>query len=625
MYYFFKLIKFILNLKPYFRRLLLILLDIIIIFLSVYLFAFFKVGHIFNNEIISLLKILPIFYSVSIPFYIVTGQYKPLSRYVGSPALYELTIRNAFLLVIIFIFSSNLPFRIDHFDFIFLWIYITGFTCLVRLIIRDFINAYSEKKENATRIAIYGAGSAGAQLAISLKIEKKYKIICFFDDNKNLQTRTLNGLRIYNPKLLPSLKHKIDQVLLAIPSISQTRRLEIISFLEANSIKTYTIPSFIELKIHNQDIKAIRPLSTKDLLGRETVEPNKEILGRSVKNKIICVTGAGGSIGSELCKQIIFLQPKEIILIDNSEPNLYKTNQELQQLKIKNVKIFPILCCATNEQILNEIFSKHKINSIFHAAAYKHVPLVEDNPIAGLKNNIFSTIQICKMAFKFNTERIILISSDKAVRPCNVMGASKRLSELIFQSYANDVKNNNQKNTLFSMVRFGNVLDSSGSVVPLFRKQIENGGPLTLTDTKITRFFMTIKEASQLVIQAGELAKGGDVFLLDMGESVKIIELARKMIKLSGKNVKNDTGNKDDIEIKITGLRPGEKLFEELLIDAKSQKTEHPKIFKANEDFINSETLNPKLDSLINQIINNDKEGALNTLQIIVQEWERKI
>ena len=387
------------------------------------------------------------------------------------------------------------------------------------------------------------------------------------------------------------------------------------------------IPSISELTSGASKIDSIRPISIDDLLGRESAPPDLTLMGKGITNKNICITGAGGSIGSELSRQIINLKPNLLILLENNEHNLYKISQELRSYAKENISIKPVLGCCTNQKFVEKIFFENKVQRVFHSAAYKHVPIVESNPITGLTNNILSTKAICFAAKKFNLEKVILISSDKAVRPTNIMGASKRLAELIISAFAieNDKKLSSENNqTCFSMVRFGNVLESSGSVVPLFKKQISNGGPVTLTHPEVTRYFMTIPEAAQLVVQASVLATGGDLFLLDMGEPLQIKNLAEQMIHLSGNSIRDNKNPEGDIEIVITGLRPGEKLYEELLIESEAVPTEHPLIFRANEKmFLTLEDFWVNIEKLENALNKLDLDLTMKTLQKLVPEWKR--
>ena len=393
-------------------------------------------------------------------------------------------------------------------------------------------------------------------------------------------------------------------------------------------IPIFIVPSVEDIISKKITINSDKNLFVEDLLGREKVLPDPLLLSAGIKNKSILITGAGGSIGSELCRQIIKLNPSKIILLELSEIALYKIDKELKANIKNSTKIKGYLGDSCDKNLLRYIFKKNEINIIFHAAAYKHVPIVEMNPLIGLKNNVFSTKAICEISKEFNPSKVILISTDKAVRPTNIMGASKRLAELIVQVYAmeNEEKiSNNSSTTKFSMVRFGNVLNSSGSVVPIFKEQISNGGPITITHPEIIRYFMTIEEAAQLVIQAAKLALGGDLFVLDMGSPVKITELAEQMITLSGLELKNETNKNGDIEIVFTGLRPGEKLYEELLIDAECLKTSHPLIYRALEESIKPEKLWKKLDKLELAISNHDREKSIQILSDLIPQWECKI
>ena len=417
---------------------------------------------------------------------------------------------------------------------------------------------------------------------------------------------------------------KLDKVLLAIPSLSRNNRREIIDYLQKHCVEVLQPPSIDDLTKGKASIDSLRPIEIEDLLGRDIVEPDPNLLGPGIKGNVVCVTGAGGSIGGELCRQIVSLNPSKIVLFEINEPSLYKIQKELNnKFNNTNIEILPILGNACDPNLLRKTFQNNQVRLVFHAAAYKHVPLVEINPFQGIFNNFLSTKFVCEASLASGVDQMILISSDKAVRPTNVMGASKRLSELVIQSFAeNNINSVVNKKILFSMVRFGNVLDSSGSVVPLFREQITNGGPITLTHKEIIRYFMTIPEAALLVIQSAVLAKGGDLFLLDMGEPVLIYDLACKMINLSGLTVKDLNNPNGDIQIITTGLRPGEKLFEELLIDGNAEKTIHPLIYHAKPKSIPSDELFVLFDELQNNLLNmQDEQKALSLLAKIVPEW----
>lgn len=435
------------------------------------------------------------------------------------------------------------------------------------------------KKQNRKRVAIYGAGLAGQQIAAALYRSDDYLPVCFIDDKASLQGQSLSGLKIFSPKraLTAFRKFHIEEILLAMPSVSRARKKAIIESFEPSNVKIMELPGVTQLVGGRVQVSDIREVDIIDLLGRDPVPPKLDLLEKNIKNKVVMVTGAGGSIGSELSRQIVKHQPKCLVLFEMSEFALYSIDRELQA---SDIQIIPVLGSVTNQQKLERIIQEYKVQTVYHAAAYKHVPLVEANPFEGIHNTSIGTQRSVDAAVNQNVETFVLISTDKAVRPTNVMGASKRMAELYCQGLAST----NPK-TQISIVRFGNVLGSSGSVVPLFKKQIEKGGPVTVTHPEVTRYFMTIPEAAQLVIQAGAMGTGGDVFLLDMGEPVKIVDLAKQMIRLSGFRAIDKSGI-GDIEIQFTGLRPGEKLYEELLIDAENvEKTDHERILKSFEKF----------------------------------------
>lgn len=435
------------------------------------------------------------------------------------------------------------------------------------------------KKQSRKRVAIYGAGLAGQQIAAALNRSDDYLPVCFIDDKRSLHGQSLSGLKIYSPKKAQAKlgKFGIEEVLLAMPSVGRTRKKELIESFDTADVKIMELPGVTQLVDGKVKVSDIREVDIIDLLGRDPVPPKPELLEKNIKNKVVMVTGAGGSIGSELCRQIVKHQPKMLVLFEMSEFALYSIDRELQA---SDIQIIPVLGSVTNQQKLERIIQEYKVQTVYHAAAYKHVPLVEANPFEGIYNTSIGTQRSVDAAVAQGVETFVLISTDKAVRPTNVMGASKRMAELYCQSLAST----NPK-TQISIVRFGNVLGSSGSVVPLFKKQIAQGGPVTVTHLEVTRYFMTIPEAAQLVIQAGAMGTGGDVFLLDMGEPVKIVDLAKQMIRLSGFRAIDENGI-GDIEIQFTGLRPGEKLYEELLIDADNvEKTDHERILKSFEKF----------------------------------------
>ncbi|EGU52111.1 Nucleoside-diphosphate sugar epimerase/dehydratase [Vibrio orientalis CIP 102891 = ATCC 33934] len=437
---------------------------------------------------------------------------------------------------------------------------------------------------------IYGAGSAGRQLAQAMRSSDSHKVEAFVDEDQSLRRSVISGIAVESVKDIPKLvaKHKISQILLAIPSASRAKRKEIINSLVHLQAEVLTVPDLKEIVEGKAKIDELKDVAIEDLLGRDPVAPKRELLESNIKNKTVMVTGSGGSIGSELCRQIVHLSPKTLILFDVSEYGLYAIEREIRQVVCEsryNIEIVPLIGSVQRINRLSVIFKSFGVDTVYHAAAYKHVPLVEFNVVEGVRNNIFGTYYAAKAALEAGVESFVLISTDKAVRPTNVMGATKRMAELALQALASG-NSMGECRTNFSMVRFGNVLGSSGSVIPLFKHQISAGGPVTVTHPDIIRYFMTIPEAAQLVIQAGSMSRGGDVFVLDMGEPVKIVDLAAKLIRLSGFEVKDKLHPDGDISIEFSGLRPGEKLFEELLISDSVEGTSHPRVMTANENYL---------------------------------------
>lgn len=549
---------------------------------------------------------------IAIPIFIKLGLYRAIVRYIGFKALWTIIKAVSFYAVIwaalIFLSGvSGVPRSVTLINWLAAILLIGGSRMIVRwwfagIEITSPLNA--KVKRHAV---IYGAGSAGIQLASVLGYSKEYSPVAFIDDNLELQSNTINGLRVYSINELDKLiiQLDIDEVFLALPSASHTVRKRIIQLLEKYPVHVRTLPSMTEVADGKIKLEDIKEIDLEDLLGRDSVSPDEKLFDACIKNKSVLVTGAGGSIGSELCRQILTRGPTKLVLFELSEIHLYQVEKEFRQLISENdldIELIPALGNVIDEVRISEIINHYSISTIYHAAAYKHVPLVEHNIVEGVHVNTLGTYTVALSAMSNNVETFILISTDKAVRPTNVMGASKRFAELVLQGLATQTSN-----TKFSMVRFGNVLGSSGSVVPLFRDQIKNGGPVTVTHQDIIRYFMTIPEAAQLVIQAGAMSlnsnhKGGDVFVLDMGEPVKISELATKMIHLMGFNIKDKENPDGDIEIEYTGLRPGEKLYEELLIGDNATGTSHPRIMRAEEEAYTFEQVNDYLVKLKNSI-----------------------
>ena len=537
---------------------------------------------------------------IALPIFIVSGLYRAIFRYSGWPAL--LAVARAisiYGLLYAFIFTAigiqDVPRTIGIIQPILLLLFVGASRALARIWLGDH---YFKILKHASRpkVLIYGAGRTGRQLVAAIANSHEMQVIGFLDDDDRLHGHLLNGQPIYNPKDLANLAPTltISHVLLAMPSLSRKRRNEILAQIRKARVAVRTVPSVTDLAQGKVSVSDLRELDIDDLLGREPVMPNHILLAMNVRSKVVMVTGAGGSIGSELCRQILRVGPSKLLLIEQSEFALYSIQQELEErLAGRDIVLLPLLASVQDNERMHEIMSTWHPDTVYHAAAYKHVPLVEHNPAEGIKNNVIGTLRTAQAAAENGVSDLVLISTDKAVRPTNIMGASKRLAEMVLQAIAQT-----NPGTKFSMVRFGNVLGSSGSVVPKFRQQIRDGGPITLTHPEITRYFMTIPEASQLVIQAGAMAKGGDVFVLDMGQSVKIIELARRMIELSGLTVKDEQNPDGDIKIEITCLRPGEKLYEELLIGDNPKPTSHLRIMKAHEQFIPWAELEGQLRSL---------------------------
>lgn len=537
---------------------------------------------------------------IALPIFVVSGLYRAIFRYSGWPAL--LAVARAvgiYGLLYASIFTahgvSGVPRTIGIIQPILLLLFVGASRALARVWLGD---QYLSILKHASRpkVLIYGAGSTGRQLAAAMANSPEMQVVGFLDDDERLHGHVLNGQPIYNPSDLNNLVAtlNISDVLLAMPSLSRRRRNEILSQIRVARVAVRTLPSVTDLAQGKVSISDLRELDIDDLLGREPVAPNHVLLAKNIVGKVVLVTGAGGSIGSELCRQILSVAPAKLLLIEQSEFALYGIHQELEgKLVGRETALVPLLASVQDDDRMCEIMSTWHPDTVYHAAAYKHVPLVEHNPAAGIKNNVLGTLRTAKAAAEHGVSDFVLISTDKAVRPTNVMGASKRLAEMALQALA--ATNTGSK---FSMVRFGNVLGSSGSVVPKFRQQIRDGGPITLTHAEVTRYFMTISEAAQLVIQAGAMAKGGDVFVLDMGQPVKIMDLARRMVELSGLTVKDEHNPEGDIQIAVTGMRPGEKLYEELLIGDNPKSTVHPRIMKAHEEFIPWGDFEVKLNAL---------------------------
>jgi len=558
---------------------------------------------------------------VTLVVFAISGLYRAVIRFIDRHLLTRTIVSLGVVVAIsysltFFLGASDL--RLPRNALMIYWLIAFAYILFSRLSVRSFLRRNVGGTGHAkTSVAIYGAGEAGVQLLRAMRSESKYEAVCFFDDKEALVNRTVAGLKVFSTAHLNDLVNQmaISQIVLAIPSVSPQRRGEILRSVNKVGIPIKTLSSLMELTDGNITTRSIREVKIEDLLGRSPVPPMLDLFSKCIRSQNVLVTGAGGSIGSELCRQIMTQAPSCLHLLDHSEYALYTIEQELRT-RFPKLSIHAHLGSACDDRLVNRIIDDGEIDTIYHAAAYKHVPLVEANMAEGIRNNVLGAQIIVSAAARYQVKTCVLISTDKAVRPTNIMGASKRIAEQVFQAAASK----SAGKTTFCMVRFGNVLGSSGSVIPLFRQQIENGGPVTITHPDIIRYFMLTQEAAQLVIQAGAMAKGGDVFVLDMGEPVKIIDLARTMIELSGLTEKADDPQ-GDIEIKFIGLRPGEKLFEELLIGGNATPSDHPRIMVTSDHCLAPEVLNQLVGKLMIACHNNQSASIKVALQEIVREY----
>ena len=569
---------------------------------------------------------------IAVPIFARLGLYRAIIRYIEIRALWTIIqATTLYALVFAFVLYESgikiIPRTVSPLNWLIIMLLVGGSRFFARwwlgetyLRVAGGQRAAELRKKN---VVIYGAGSAGVQLASALAHGRDFRPVAFIDDDKLLHKRKVNGLRIYPLSSLGYLieRHQVSDVLLAIPSAKRARISELIRELEPYAIHVMSMPGLSDIAQGKVTVDALQEVDIADLLGRSPVAPDQSLLYATISGKVVMVTGAGGSIGSELCRQIIQLQPLALILFESSEFALYAIEKELNHLltKVKGfqqIEIVTVLGSVTNARRIEKVCKAFKVQTIYHAAAYKHVPMVEKNPGEAVWNNIFGTLHAAQAAINAEVELFVLISTDKAVRPTNTMGATKRFAELILQALSMEAEH--KPKTRFTMVRFGNVLDSSGSVVPLFREQITRGGPVTVTDARIIRYFMTIPEASQLVIQAGALGQGGDVFVLDMGEPIRILDLAKRMIHLSGLEIKDEDHPSGEIEISFTGLRPGEKLYEELLIGDNVSETSHPRIMRAEEQIIPWAELEKMLETLEKATRDDDFEQVRAVLKSAV-------
>lgn len=594
-----------------FKRFFSLTLDTFIITSAFWLAFALRLEHFSHLDKVNYWLLLCAVLPITLICFVRLGLYRAILRYLSLDAvltmLAGILISAASMIVFAYYLSAPIPRTVPIIYALLTLLFCGG----IRICARALFNQSIKNKKEA--IIVYGAGLAGRQLFTSLQAGEEYRVVAFIDDASALHNMTLHGLSIHPPPLLGELilQHSAKKLLMAMPSVPRSKRLALLKPFQDLNIELLSLPSLADIVSGRSKIHEFKQIDIEDLLGRSLVEPNPQLMQKNIRSKVVMVTGAGGSIGSELCKQIVEQQPSTLILYELSEYALYQIHQTLTLITDKkqtHIKIVPLLSSVLDQERLEQVMMTFSVQTVYHAAAYKHVPLVEYNIVNGVQNNVFGTLKTARAAMQCNVETFVLISTDKAVRPTNIMGASKRLAELVLQSLSA------QSKTTFCMVRFGNVLGSSGSVIPLFKKQIKAGGPITITHRKVTRYFMSIKEASQLVIQAGALGKGGDVFVLDMGKSVKIYDLAKNMIQLMGLSIKTHKNINGDIEIKECGLRPGEKLYEELLIGNNETSTIHPRIRTAQEDSLAWDPLASILDEIEFSCLNKDPIKVRNLL-----------
>jgi FlaA1/EpsC-like NDP-sugar epimerase len=608
------------------KQVIMMLIDYVLIASILLLMLSIWLGDVFidldiNNNLILFSLVFPI---VGIFIFAKFGLYRVVVKWIGFHALWNVMQAVSMFTLIIVLLVFILDIQSVHvlsvvLGWMLLLMAISALRISAKLIFDDSFSLSFIKNNIRKNVLVYGAGDAGIQLMSVLTHSQKYKPVGFIDDSKDLEGNIIRGINVFSINDIAEIisNHKVNEVLVAMPSISRSTRLSIIEKLDRYPVIVRILPSVSELVEGKIGITDLRKVNIKDLLGRNIAAPNKELLGKNIADKVVLITGAGGSIGSELCRQIVFLKPKVLILYEMNELALYNIEKELFNISVHSIDIYPILGSVNNKNRLSDVFKRFDVDTIYHAAAYKHVPMVEFNNAEGVDNNIFGTFNCAQVAIDAGVETFVLISTDKAVRPTNTMGATKRSAELILQALSAK-----QSGTKFSIVRFGNVLGSSGSVIPLFTQQIKAGGPVTVTSKEIIRYFMTTPEAVELVIQAGSMGRGGEVFVLDMGKPVLIKDLAEKMIHLSGLEVRDEFHPDGDIEIKYTGLRVGEKLYEELLIGNNVSETDNPLIMRVKEDMIEWDELKPVLDELSDAINSNNQEKLRKLLIQIVPGFQ---
>lgn len=631
------------------KRLIQVTVDVVLVWGALWLAFVVRLGDNRSIEPFSghawLFGLAPI---ITIPLFIRFGMYRAVMRYFGNDALLAIVkavTLSALLIALVVYWYQGAPKIIPRsmvFNYWWLSLVLVGG---LRLLMRQYFMGdwyssshsfkFSRKDKGLPTVAVYGAGAAGNQLVAALRLGRGMRAVAFIDDDPGIANRVIAGLRVYNAKHIQQMIDETgaNEILLAIPSATRARRREVLELLEQYPLHVRSVPGFMDLASGRVTVDDVQEVDIADLLGRDAVPPQKALFERCIRDQVVMVTGAGGSIGSELCRQIVSTGPTTLLLFEHSEFNLYSIHSELEQ-RIRReslaVRLVPILGSIRNPQRLLDVMRSWAVNTVYHAAAYKHVPMVEHNIAEGVLNNVVGSTCTAQAAVRAGVEHFVLISTDKAVRPTNVMGSTKRLAEMVLQALSResapvlfgDKEGLHQVNkTRFTMVRFGNVLGSSGSVIPLFHEQIRRGGPVTVTHPNITRYFMTIPEAAQLVIQAGAMGQGGDVFVLDMGQPVKIAELAEKMIHLSGLSVRSEKNPYGDIAIEFSGLRPGEKLYEELLIGDDVIATEHPMIMRANEDHLSWDDFKAVLSELLQAVEQDDYDCVRKLLRQTVSGY----
>lgn len=630
------------------KRLIQVVTDVILVWAALWLAFVVRLGI---DELIRPTDYLWLFLSapvIAIPLFIRFGMYRAVMRYFGNDALIAIikavSLSSLILGVVVYWYGNHQNVVPRSIIFNYWWlsmIMIGGLRLAMRqYFLGDWFAAaqhvpFTNRDDGLPKVAIYGAGAAGNQLVAALRMGRLMRPVAFIDDDDSISNRVISGLQVFKPR---HIQRMIDvtgaqEILLAVPSCSRGRRREILGYLEGFPLHVRSVPGFMDLASGRVKVDDIQEVDIADLLGRDAVPAQEDLLEHCITDQVVLVTGAGGSIGSELCRQILALRPATLLLFEHSEFNLYSILSELEQSVSRAslpVKILPILGSVRNQDKILDVMKTWRVDTVYHAAAYKHVPMVEHNIAEGVLNNVIGTLNTAQAALQAGVSNFVLISTDKAVRPTNVMGSTKRLAELTLQALSRELapvmfgdkaKVSRVNKTRFTMVRFGNVLGSSGSVIPLFHKQIKSGGPLTVTHPKITRYFMTIPEAAQLVIQAGSMGLGGDVFVLDMGDPVRIVELAEKMVHLSGLSVRSEKNPQGDIAIEFTGLRPGEKLYEELLIGDNVVATGHPMIMSANEDSFTWEVLKEKISDLLSAVEEDDYNKVRQLLRETVSGY----